>query len=368
MKVTLRQRLKNNKISLYLEYYHKGKREYEYLELYLIPEPIKGKLPPEQKEQNKINLALADAIRSKRNVEIQNGVYGFQDLGKLKASFNNYIDLLAQERKSSKGNYDNWYSMSKHLRKFSKHDVLFGQIDKKWLESFKRYLDKEAVSPSGKSLSENTKESYFNKIKAALKQAQKDEIISRNPGLDVPGFQPEDSEREFLTFDELQSMVNTPCDVDVLKRAFLFSCLSGLRWSDVNKLSWSEIQHSNEIGYYVRFTQQKTGSVETLPISDKAYDLLGERGESKERAFIGLKYSAWNNLKLQQWANKAGITKTVTFHVARHTYATLLFTFGADIYTVQKMLGHKHLKTTAVYTKVIDAKKTEAANMIKLKF
>ncbi len=87
MKVTLRQRTKGDKVSLYLDYYHKGKREYEYLELYLFPEPEKGKLTKEQKESNKETLALAESIRSKRQLEIQNGIYGFQDQRKLKGSF-----------------------------------------------------------------------------------------------------------------------------------------------------------------------------------------------------------------------------------------------------------------------------------------
>ena len=63
---------------------------------------------------------------------------------------------------------------------------------------------------------------------------------------------------------------------------------------------------------------------------------------------------------------KAGITKNITFHCARHTYATLQLTLGTDIYTVSKLLGHKELRTTQIYAKVIDDKKKEAANKIKL--
>jgi site-specific recombinase XerD len=69
-------------------------------------------------------------------------------------------------------------------------------------------------------------------------------------------------------------------------------------------------------------------------------------------------------MKLQQWMMKAGISKTITFHCARHTYATLQLTAGTDIYTVSKLLGHKELKTTQVYAKIIDDKKKEAANKI----
>jgi integrase len=121
-----------------------------------------------------------------------------------------------------------------------------------------------------------------------------------------------------------------------------------------------------KMGYYIRFRQQKTKGAETLPVSEQAFGLLGERKEPEERVFKGLKYSAWHNLKLQQWMMRAGISKTITFHCARHTYATLQLTAGTDIYTVSKLLGHRELKTTQIYAKIIDDKKKEAANKIKL--
>ena len=139
-----------------------------------------------------------------------------------------------------------------------------------------------------------------------------------------------------------------------------------MRWSDVQKMTWAEVQFSNEIGHYIRFRQKKTKGAETQPISEQAFELLGERTIPDERVFVGLKYSAWHNLKLQQWVMKAGISKTITFHCARHTYATLQLTLGTDIYTVSKLLGHKDLKTTQIYAKIIDERKKEAANKIKL--
>ena len=102
MKVSLRQRKKGNTISLYLDYYSKGKRDYEYLNLTLIAEPEKGKLTKEQREENRQNLAMAESIRSKRHLEIQNGIYGFQDREKAKGSFIKYVELLTEKKDSSK--------------------------------------------------------------------------------------------------------------------------------------------------------------------------------------------------------------------------------------------------------------------------
>lgn len=103
-----------------------------------------------------------------------------------------------------------------------------------------------------------------------------------------------------------------------------------------------------------------------LPISEQAYNLLGERGKPADKVFEGLKYSAYENKYLYQWIADAGITKKITFHSFRHTFACLQLANGTDIYTVSKMLGHRELKTTQIYAKVIDQTKRTAADKIKL--
>jgi integrase len=366
MTVTLRRRTKGDKVSLYLDYYNDGKRDYEYLQLYLIPEPEKGKLTKEQKEQNRRTLALAEAIRSKRMLQIKNEEYGFRDTDKAKGSFLAYFERLTEKRRYSEGNWGNWDSVLKHLQKFAPNGVQFKDVDKNWLENFKEYIQHEAKSKSDKKLSQNSQSSYFSKVTAALKEAQKEGIIQNNPANLVEGISPDDPDREFLTLEELQAAAKVECEMPLLKNAFIFSALTGLRWSDIEKLVWSEVQHSEQSGYYIRFRQKKTKGAETLPISEQAFRLLGERKEPKNKVFEGLYYSAWHNLKLREWVMKAGITKHITFHCARHTYATLQITLGTDIYTVSKLLGHRHLKTTEIYAKVIDQKKQEAAQRIKL--
>jgi site-specific recombinase XerD len=95
--------------------------------------------------------------------------------------------------------------------------------------------------------------------------------------------------------------------------------------------------------------------------------LLGERAADAERVFPALRYSAMTNIHLARWMIAAGITRPITFHALRHTYASLQLTFGADIFTVSKMLGHKDVKTTEIYAHLIDEKKRATTNKIKLK-
>jgi integrase len=203
----------------------------------------------------------------------------------------------------------------------------------------------------------------INKFKAVLRAAFDEGYLALNYATKVKSFEQAESQREYLTFQELQTLANTECKYEVLKRAFLFSCLSGLRWSDINAMTWSEVRDEDGISR-VNFRQKKTDGVEYLYISDQARELLGERCATNDRVFVGLKYSAVYNNEIVRWCKRAGVSKHITFHSARHTNAVLLLENGADIYTVSKRLGHREIRTTQIYAKIIDTKMKEAANSI----
>lgn len=176
------------------------------------------KLTKQQKDENKETSRLADDIWSKRKLEAQRGSYGFTDAQKIKGSFIDYVELLKDKRKNSSGNYGNWDSAHKHLKNFAKTDVTFSQVDVRWLEKFKYYLQHEARTKSNKPLSKNTQCSYFDKIRAALKEATREEIIQRNPAIGTKGISPGEPQRDFLTYDELKAMAKTECEVPILKQ------------------------------------------------------------------------------------------------------------------------------------------------------
>lgn len=178
--------------------------------------------------------------------------------------------------------------------------------------------------------------------------------------LKIDHIKQKETSREFLTLEELISLFETECESPVLKKAALFSCLTGLRWSDLIDLTWGEIQHSKISGYFIQFIHEKTDRPQTLNIPDLAVEILGKSEQVDKKIFESLKYSAWTNVKLSQWVMQAGITKKITFHCFRHTNATLQLSLGTDIYTVSKLLNHKNLKTTQIYAQIIDETKRKA--------
>lgn len=286
-----------------------------------------------------------------------------------KCDFIKYFDELREKRhkNGSKSIQVNWKRELDLLKLYTDgKPLLFRDIDLNLIEDYKDYLI-NAPQGGGKSgtITRNTASTYFSIFKAALKQAFIEGYLTTDIAAKSKNIQYEDAQREYLTMEELNTLASTPCDSPVLKRAALFSALTGLRHSDIKKLKWHEVVKDEE-HYRILFTQKKTKGVEYMPISDQAYQLCGERGDPNRLVFEGLQDPSWINRPVKRWVEAAGITKHITFHCFRHTYATLQLTKGTDIYTVSKMLGHTKVTTTQIYAKIVDEKKEQAADAIVL--
>jgi len=380
-KVKLRQKpISKGRKSLYLDFYppilhpETGKpTRREFLGFYIFEKPKN----PIEKISNTETIQIAESIRQQRENFINKPeIYSqyekeqlrIQELGQL--CFVAYFEKLAEKRKGS--NYSSWLSALKYLKTFTNGNLKFSDLNEMFLEDFKEYLLTTKSNKSNKTtLLQNSAVSYFNKVKAALKQAYKDGILQTDINAKVKPIKTAETRREYLTLEELNSLVKTDSNNPLLKRAALFSALTGLRFSDIQKMTWSELEYIQGQGYFLKFSQKKTKGVEDLPISEQAYSFSNGEENPKDMpqdkpVFEGLKYSAYHNKHLFQWIGKAGITKDITFHCFRHTFATLQLFNGTDIYTVSKMLGHKDLKTTLVYAKIVDEAKRKASNSIKL--
>jgi integrase len=352
--VKLREKkLKGDRKSLYLDIWSNGKRRYEFLKLYL-EKPANTLL----RNENRRTRQLGESIRAKRQLELQNEAYGItSDL--LNADLIEYFESVIN-KKESKGTKQGYSATLKHLRKYCPGPVLFKDVNVHFLEEFKEYLMHEARTKNNQPLSKNSQHEYWAKLKAVLNQAILKGIIVANPAKRVKGIKGEPTAREFLTLDELRKLTRTDCKHGTLKRAFLFSCLTGIRWSDVSKLIWSEVQENTD-NWRIVFRQKKTQRLEYLDIGEQARKYLGKRGEPETKVFSDLMY---NNNALQKWCTAAGVDKKITFHVSRHTFSLLQLQAGTDLFVLSKLLGHVRIKTTEIYAQILDQKKQEAMNRI----
>jgi integrase len=337
MSVKIREKQKaNGEIALYLDIYYKGNRQYEFLDLFLTKD----------REKNKEVRRLAEDIRAKRQLELSANHYQITPEFKSKVNFIEYFDAVGQRSK-----HRNWKSTLHHIKAFAGSNVPFQSIDEKWLMGFQTYLLNVVDT--------NTAITYFNKVKASLNLATKEKLIRNNPAEYIANIREKPTEKVFLSLNEIKLLNETPLGNDTVKRAFLFSCFTGLRLSDVRRLEWKHVQDDQ-----LTLRIKKTRQPEYLPLSQAAKRILGVRGPDTEKVFKMMASDGGVWTTLQRWREKAGLEKHISFHVSRHTFATLALTSGIDLYTVSKLLGHSSIKNTQIYAKIVDQKKKDAVNLL----
>jgi len=232
----------------------------------------------------------------------------------------------------------------------------YNRIDERFCEDYRDWLLTK--------VKHNTACVYITKLKTILNIAVKQKIIHSSPAKFVK-INMQETEKVYLTIDEVEKLYKMDYDKFDIKRAFLFSCYTGLRLSDVKALSWEQIRDDK-----IYFTQKKTKGVEYLPLNKPAKEILYSGIEKnviphpEMKVFKLLSKSEDIGLHLRKWGKMAGINKYITFHTARHTYATMLLTCDVDLYTVSKLLEHKNINTTQVYAKIVDHKLEEASNKL----
>src|SRR5579862_3883704 len=314
-------------------------------------------------EADRETLRLAENIAAKRRLEFASEEHGFTVQAKQKADFIQYCKNLSESKKSPNTRVV-WRNAIRHFEVFTGGPIQFGRLNSSLLQSFKEHL-------LGK-VNQNSAVVYLARIKAACRQAVKDRILSKNPAVDV-SIKKQSTRREFLTLEELDKLAATPCPNPDTRAAFLFAAFAGLRYSDVRALTWKQVKGENNTRF-LDYDQAKTGAPETLPLSAQAVAILdgqinacvSPRIKTRIEGDAVFKLGAQQTIDkaIRRWVKRAAIKKKISFHSARHTFATLSLTNGVDIYTVSKLLGHKSLGTTEIYAKVIDQKKRQAVAML----
>jgi integrase len=333
---------------LYLDVYRGGKRSWESLHLSLT----------KNKDQNKEILRLAEICRSKRETQFLTGAWDITDPVAGKISLIKYMEDFAKTYK--KPTVIN--CCIKYVKQFHGNGVIqLLQITPKWCDDFQNFLLKQ------EAISRNTVAFYARILRTALNKAVANEIILKNPANHVQKISAPEPELEFLNFEEVKALAGTKLDDRYgaeVRRAFLFSCYTGLRIIDIETLAWGKITNNP---MQIIKVQEKTKNAVYIPLSKSAQAILGGiEGHIADEPVFNL--SSHNRRTsyyyLKDWALKANIRKNIGWHTARRTFATMALENGADIYTVSKLLGQTSIKHTTKYAKVTDRLRMEAVNAL----
>lgn len=365
--------MKDGRRSIYLDCYRDGHRSYEYLKLYLMPGT-----DDESLRLNEAAMRKAETARRRKLRELKKLPAGNRRLVAAQGSISKKdISLLEwlsrfKEIQRSRGVHD-IYSIERLcgiLSDMNCGEIKVRDIGKEFCISFVEYLKTGYKTAKGEYLKPKT---VFNRqctLVTALNVAVREGIIPTNPMNLLSRHERAKTsrgKREYLTIDEVKRLIATPCGNETVRNAYLFACNCGLRLGDVRKLKWGDITQDNG-GWMLSVVMNKSEKPVHIPLGVQARRWMpgckdGGKHDADSLVFEHLPGDTSINEILKTWAADAGITKSVTYHTSRHTFATMLLTLGADLYTVSKLLGHSQIKNTQIYAEIINRRKDEAVNL-----
>ncbi len=333
--VYLRQRKRKGGIVFFLDYIKSdGSRVHETLGAAFF-------LTASNKQHHKEIRYRAETIRQRKEMEISQGEYEIP----IKPKDILLSPLVRKAGTTRPNNTNNFNAAADHLDQFQP-GLTIQKTTAETLEKFRQFLEDKKVRNDEK-MKQSTIVTYLSKIRATLNDAVRQKIIYKNPAAGFTTGKYE-ARREHLTEEEIQQLLATPVNYEPVKKWFLFQYLTGLRHGDIKKLTYENIR-----GNQLVITQSKTKIMIEILLSEELKKLIGlDEGIfplNKKESLLKMPSLEFLNRKLKQWATAAGINKTLTTHIIRHSTASNLLEKGIALTNVQKALGHKYVTTTALY-------------------
>lgn len=270
-----------------------------------------------------------------------------------------YIDN--SRNRLSEGTIKQYESVKRKINKFLIEELLtpdypLDKLNYRFLNDYKVYLEKKCTN------SPNTIDRDIKRLKAVIHFALKLEILKEDPFINFKS-QTVVTHRSILNVNEIALIENLTIlneTISVVRDAFLFMCYTGLAYSDLKALSNNHIHVSIGGKRIIKIQRHKTDEYCMIPIMDKAEQLILKYNGYPSIANTDLVIPTISNQKTNQYLKLimqlAGINKTVTCHVARHSFATNSLEHSVPIETVSRMLGHASIKTTQIYAKITETK------------
>jgi site-specific recombinase XerD len=274
---------------------------------------------------------------------------------------NEQMDKLSG-KSISKSTAKRYWTCYNHVEQFLNEeyktdDFRMKDIEHQFISKFEYFLKTK------RECNHNSALKYVNNFKKIIRIALANQWMDRDPFYNYK-VHFENVEREYLNEEEVQKLIDKDLHLDRLKLVrdmFVFSCYTGLAYSDVKKLSNADITKGIDGGKWIRIKRTKTkslSSIPLLPVAEQIIDRYQDHPEVKAgQCILPVLSNQKSNAFLKEIAIMCGITKPLTTHLARHTFATTItLTNGVPIESVSKMLGHKDLRTTQHYAKIVDRK------------
>lgn len=382
MKVEIKERkLTAGNRNLYLEYYEKGFRKKENLHLYLVPDDAPNARKINGQTYNKAREIQAQRILNPPSFESKKKKLEENERAKTMTWLqwcNEYIQSAIDSENCKKMIQHKGVvrkRIATYLKQIRKPDILLKDVNRDAISGLFKYMREDYRNPGqikadGGKLADFTLVLFEETVKAIFNKAVRDGLIPFNPVQDLAKeerFHVPDKHREYLTTDELKRFlaVETQTQAEqTVQKAFGFSCMTGLRLGDMQRLRWSDIKTIGEV-QAVSIIQHKTKRLVTVPLNELALSLLPPRPDNGEDGIIFPLVKKPDNVAkyVRRIKEKAGIEKNFTYHSSRHSAATLAITAGAELYSVSKILGHGSIVSTQVYASVNMEKKAEAVNL-----
>lgn len=380
MKVEIKERkLTAGNRSLYLEYYETGFRKKENLHLYLVPDDA-----PNAKRLNELTYNRAREIQAQRILNPPTFESRKKPEENERAKTMTWLGWCDEYLQCAieKGDCKKMIQhkgvvrkrIAAYLKRARRTDILLKEVDRDMVSGLFRFMreyrNPRQIKSGGGKLADFTLVLFEETVKAIFNKAVREGLIPFNPIQDLAKeerFHVPDKHREYLTADELKRFLAVEPQTQAertVQKAFGFSCMTGLRLGDMQRLRWSDIKDTGEV-LMVSIVQQKTGRPVTVPLNELAISLLPSRPDNGEDCIIFPLVKKSDNVAkyVRRIKEKAGIEKDFTYHSSRHSAATLAITAGAELYSVSKILGHGSIASTQVYAFVNMEKKTEAVNL-----
>ena len=369
--------LSDGRESLFLDFYlgyvmatsSKTGKEYkrvnnkrEYLSLYLW----QATRTPIERQQNKETLQLAKEIRHEREQELKDGTLGYR----LKAKAVNFFDFIqSYYDEYTKGDKRMIKAAQKRFTDFIaleyplyKCNISPEKITPDMMEHFVEYL--QSISKGEGALT------HWKRWKKIVKAAVKKDILRKNPCEDIVCKADEEAlKKDILSIEEMQQLIATTYkgQNSETRRAFIFTLYTGIRFCDIKDLTFANVDYSNRV---LTFNQKKTQghsskSYVNIPLNNSLLALIGTAStNSPDEKIFKLPSQEMCLKALRHWTAKAGITKHITWHCGRHSFAVNILSNGANIKTVASLLGHSSIQHTEKYTRAVDSLKEAAINSL----